>query len=206
ASSIQSDQYKSRMSSAASSGGKAAASAGSKLLKKTVEQTAATNATGAGMPASSQKQQQRQEEELQNVSIDTKPLSKAVREDIARTFPTVFLRHPALRNVVSGRGEKGLRAVCVNEMLSLLECLNGADYNQRRCTAQIGTFQRCVEVEEAKRRRRKELIKKPETGRSVGGRLAAPQINALLARFPTPPKALGEPEVNRHGRFVLPKK
>ncbi|CAH8611334.1 unnamed protein product [Schistosoma margrebowiei] len=102
-----------------------------------------------------------------------------------------YRRTPVLKDSVIGKGDRTRRAVCIEEMLSMLACLKESDFDQRPCTQMIDTFNKCVHITENKRRANKDMQKSgvvspsDKSGRSFD-RLSSKQITELLRRFPEP--------------------
>ncbi|CAL8094221.1 unnamed protein product [Calicophoron daubneyi] len=106
-------------------------------------------------------------------------------------YKYTYYRDPVLKNKVSGKGEKEPRAVCVEEMTVMLNCLKNSDFDQKPCTQLINAFKTCVQTAEASRKKAKELRKSgvfdlSEEVTDSGKRLPAEQVTKLLRRFPEP--------------------
>ncbi|KAF8567614.1 Coiled-coil-helix-coiled-coil-helix domain-containing protein 1 [Paragonimus westermani] len=102
-----------------------------------------------------------------------------------------YYREPVLKNKVSGKDEKEPRAVCVEEMMLMLNCLKTNDFDEKPCTQLIDTFNHCVQMAERQRRNNKELRKagafeSSEDIDTTSKRLPASQVTKLLQRFPEP--------------------
>ncbi|KAF5405840.1 Coiled-coil-helix-coiled-coil-helix domain-containing protein 1 [Paragonimus heterotremus] len=102
-----------------------------------------------------------------------------------------YYREPVLKNKVSGKDEKAPRAVCVEEMMLMLNCLKTNDFDEKPCTKLIDTFNNCVQMAERQRRKNKELRKtgafeSSEDIDATSKRLPASQVTKLLQRFPEP--------------------
>ncbi|KAF7234495.1 Coiled coil helix coiled coil helix [Paragonimus skrjabini miyazakii] len=119
-----------------------------------------------------------------------------------------YYREPVLKNKVSGKDEKEPRtlfvlalfstssdhllgAVCVEEMMLMLNCLKTNDFDEKPCTQLIDTFNQCVQMAERQRRKNKELRKtgtfeSSEDIDATSKRLPASQVTKLLQRFPEP--------------------
>ncbi|CAH8615183.1 unnamed protein product [Heterobilharzia americana] len=99
-----------------------------------------------------------------------------------------YYKIPVLKNRVAEHGDKTRRAVCVDEMLSMLACLKGSDFDQRPCTKVIDTFNKCVQVMEKDRNLKKQRRKSGgvvPTHDSMSP-LSARQVTKLLRHFPEP--------------------
>ncbi|KAA0187978.1 Coiled-coil-helix-coiled-coil-helix domain-containing protein 1 [Fasciolopsis buskii] len=113
-----------------------------------------------------------------------------------RNFPYMehykydYPREPVLKDKVSGKGEKEPRAVCVEEMSLMLNCLKSNDFDEKPCTQFIETFKNCVQVAETRRLKSKEMRKsglfEAPTDEGVSRRLPAAQVTKLLRMFPEP--------------------
>ncbi|CAH8543502.1 unnamed protein product [Schistosoma turkestanicum] len=102
-----------------------------------------------------------------------------------------YYRTPVLKNSVIGKGDRGRRAICIEEMLAMLACLKNSDYDERPCTQVVDTFNKCVQVMEEKRKAKKDARKSglEFSSTNSGGpvdRLSSEQVTRLLRRFPEP--------------------
>lgn len=89
----------------------------------------------------------------------------------------------SLRNRVSGKGDKGSAAPCIQEMSVLFACLKKNDFKEIKCSSELSTFQKCYDGHMAAKKILEDQGKK---GNFTPGerKLHFKQVNELLKKFP----------------------
>ncbi|KAK6171138.1 hypothetical protein SNE40_019393 [Patella caerulea] len=92
---------------------------------------------------------------------------------------------PVLRDEVSNRGQKTNKAVCVQEMSTMMVCFKRNNYDESLCHKEVTDFTKCVVNAKEARRRQEQAITEGKTLEGTG-KQSAPVVNKLLSRYPQP--------------------
>jgi len=107
------------------------------------------------------------------------------RKPAKEPFPFQEILPLALKDSVSGKGERTNESACLQEMAVLFACMKTNDFNQSLCTKEIGTFQKCNQnyLDQVKR-------KKAEGDSGFIGtktkNVPYQKINKMLRNYPQP--------------------
>ncbi|KAK3859580.1 hypothetical protein Pcinc_034317 [Petrolisthes cinctipes] len=100
-------------------------------------------------------------------------------------FPYNNVLPLALRNEVSGKGDKQQNLACLHEMSILFACMKKNDFVQSLCSKEINSFQKChlnfLQAQKLKKEQEREGNLVPYA-RNMSHR----QVNQLLKQYPQP--------------------
>lgn len=112
--------------------------------------------------------------------LPVRPTSRKPQDE--KLVPLKIMRPLKLRDYVSGKGEKGAQAVCLQEMTIMMACLKTSEFDQVPCSNEIANFQACVTESRKDFLEREEMMKK---GVTAGARkLNHIQVNRILQKYP----------------------
>ncbi|BES88327.1 unnamed protein product [Nesidiocoris tenuis] len=88
-----------------------------------------------------------------------------------------------LRTSVSARGDNRNGAFCVQEMSVLLACMKKNEFEERHCSTQLTSFQKCVSETEAALKQKKAAARRGDLAPGEK-KLSHHQVTGLLKKYP----------------------
>merc|ERR1712241_562716 len=91
--------------------------------------------------------------------------------------------HPlALRNHVKSRGNRSNQKTCMDEMMSLMDCLGKYNQDKSMCAKELTAFEKCSAQARIKNLELKESSKKMPIGPKA--KVGSEHMNAYIKKFP----------------------